>query len=271
MNAAEKPTNLTQILGSYSEVDDVDLRRANRQWWDENASNYLDEHGTQLSPGGEDSDFMWGPEGLSEGELGLLGEIDDKLVLEVGSGAGQCSRYLTARGALAISLDVSTQMLSHSTLKAPVCADAVALPIANDVIDIAFSSYGALQFVEDSERLLYEIFRVLKSGGRWVVSLSHPIRWAFPDVPGPAGLIVDRSYFDTTAYTEHTDDGRLIYGETHRTIEQRIHEIIQAGLRLDTFKEIGWGNDPNRRSWGGWSRERGLKIPGTLILGAIKP
>ena len=41
-----------------------------------------------------------------------------------------------------------------------------------------------------------EVFRVLRPGGRWVFSVTHPMRWIFLDDPGEGGLIAVHSYFD---------------------------------------------------------------------------
>jgi len=42
-------------------------------------------------------------------------------------------------------------------------------------------------FVADPGRVMGEVARVLRPGGRWVFSVTHPVRWAFPDDPGEAG------------------------------------------------------------------------------------
>ena len=31
-----------------------------------------------------------------------------------------------------------------------------------------------------------EVARVLRPGGRWVFAVNHPMRWIFPDDPGPS-------------------------------------------------------------------------------------
>src|SRR4029079_13153636 len=81
-------------------------------------------------------------------------------------------------------------------------ADACRLPLADASVDVACSAYGAVPFVADSAALMREVARVLRPGGRWVFSASHPLRWALPDDPGEAGLVVRSSYFDRTPYVE---------------------------------------------------------------------
>ncbi|MCZ9345833.1 class I SAM-dependent methyltransferase, partial [Streptomyces sp. TRM76130] len=113
------------------------------------------------------------PEGLDEAEAGLLGpaqELDGKQVLEIGAGAAQCSRWLAARGARPVALDLSHRQLQHALRIGGsfplVCADAGALPFADASFDLACSAYGALPFVADPRLVLREVRRVLRPGGR---------------------------------------------------------------------------------------------------------
>ena len=177
-------------------ADDEESRAASRSWWDHQADAYLDEHGGFLG----DARFVWGPEGLSESEAGLLGDVRDRRVLEVGCGAAQCARWLLSAGADPVGIDLSSAMLlrgrdigAATGLAVPlVQADATRLPFADASFDIACSAYGAVPFVADSAAVMAEVARVLRPGGRWVFSVTHPVRWSFPDDPGPAGLVAQR-------------------------------------------------------------------------------
>lgn len=242
--------------------------RANRGWWDRNADEYQIEHGTFLG----DDRFVWGPEGLDEVEAELLGPPEDlkgKAVLEIGAGAAQCARWLAAQGARPVALDVSHRQLQHALRIGAafplVCADAAVLPFADGSFDLACSAYGALPFVAEPVQVLTEVRRVLRPGGRFVFSVTHPIRWAFPDEPGPEGLSVASSYFDRTPYVEQDDDGRAVYVEHHRTIGDRVRDVVAGGFRLVDLVEPEW---PvwNTAEWGGWSPLRGGLIPGTAIF-----
>src|SRR5438552_19207564 len=79
---------------------------ANRAWWDSEAGEYYTEHGAFLG----DGEFVWGPEGWREGELGLLGPLAGRRVLEIGAGAGQCSRWVASQGGQVIATDLSAGM-----------------------------------------------------------------------------------------------------------------------------------------------------------------
>ena len=246
---------------------------ANRGWWDAEAGDYYTEHGHFLG----DDELTWGPEGLRESQAGLLGEITGLDVLEVGGGAGQGARWCARQGARVVALDLSAGMLAHgarlnhdAARPTLVQADAGRLPFADARFDLAFSAYGAVPFVEDPALVMREVARVLRPGGRWVFSVTHPIRWAFPDDPGPAGLTVQHSYFDRRPYRELDTDGRVSYVEHHRTMADRITDIVAAGLTLDRLVEPEWPAD-NHAEWGGWSPERGRLIPGTAIFCTRRP
>ncbi|HEY9251916.1 MAG TPA: hypothetical protein VIP06_04575 [Nocardioides sp.] len=71
-------------------VGEAESRRANGPDWDRYADEYQATHGPFLGEAG----FVWGPEGLTEADLGILGDISGKDVLELGSGACQCSRWV---------------------------------------------------------------------------------------------------------------------------------------------------------------------------------
>src|SRR3990170_4209606 len=91
-------------------VDEAESRQANGPDWDRYADEYQATHGPFLG----DVGFVWGPEGVTEADAGALGAVRDRDVLEVGSGAGQCSRWVISEGGRAIGLDLSHRQLQHS-------------------------------------------------------------------------------------------------------------------------------------------------------------
>jgi SAM-dependent methyltransferase len=248
--------------------------RANRRWWDAEAPDYQAEHGSFLG----DADFIWGPEGLREADAQLLGGVAGRVVLEVGCGAAQCGRWLVANGADVVAIDLSASQLDHARtldeqtgVRVRVAqADARQLPIRDSSVDIACSAYGALPFVADSAAVMSEVSRVLRPGGRWVFSVTHPMRWCFPDDEGPEGLVVRDSYFDRRPYVEYDEEGVATYVEHHRTIGDRVSEIAAADLRIVDLVEPEWP-DGHDRPWGPWSPLRGKLMPGTAIFVTEKP
>jgi SAM-dependent methyltransferase len=267
------------ISGGYLAIDAESSVRANRSYWDGSAEAYLAEHGSFLGA----SDFIWCPEGVREADVHLLGDVARKQVLEVGCGAGQCSRWLAENGAVATGIDLSSGMLEQASRlqrEKPLSqaatpptflqADARHLPFPSGSFDIAFSSYGALPFVKDADQVLAEVARVLRPGGTWTFSVTHPLRWIFPDVPGEAGLTVEYSYFDRTPYVELDAQGNPVYAEHHRTMGDWISLLVGAGFQLTKLTEPEWPAD-NTTSWGGWSPLRGALMPGTAIFSVHLP
>lgn len=266
-----EPTILRPVRRELSGADSL---AASRTWWEASAADYQREHGEFLG----DAGFMWAPERVREADVHLLGEVAGKRVLEVGSGGGQCSRWLVRQGANAVGIDVSAAQLAHSRAldartgisAVTVQADAQQLPFADSSFDIACSAYGAVPFVSDSGAVMREVARVLRPGGRWVFAVSHPIRWCFPDDPGAGGLVAQTSYFDRRPYVEQDEQGVPSYVEHHRTIGDRVREVVAAGLVIDDVIEPEWPAD-HERPWGQWSPLRGRILPGTAIFVTRKP
>jgi len=249
----------------------LESARASRRWWDADADDYHAEHGAFLGT----AEFVWCPERLLEQDARLLGSPADlrgARILEVGCGAAMCSRWLAGQGARPVAFDVSAGMLGHARAAASqtgvdvplVQADAQTMPFADRSFDVAFTAFGAVAFVADSAAVMREVARVLKPGGRWVFAATHPVRWSFPDSPGPDGLTATMPYFDRRPYVEFDADGVPTYVEHHRTLGDRVREIVAAGLVLLDVIEPEWPRELTS-TWGQWSPLRGKILPGTAI------
>lgn len=253
-------------------VTDAESRSASRRWWDSDADEYQAEHGSFLG----DVDFVWCPEGLREADARLLGEVRGRRVLELGCGAAAGARWLAGQGAEATGLDLSAGMLRHaaeaarrSGVRVPlVQADALALPFRDAAFDVVCTAFGAIPFVADSGAVMREVARVLRPGGRWVFSITHPMRWIFWDEPDETGLVARNSYFDRTPYVEFDEDGTPSYVEQHRTLGDRVRELVAAGFELRDLVEPEWPAG-HERIWGQWSPLRGRLFPGTAIFVAV--
>jgi SAM-dependent methyltransferase len=251
------------------ELDDETTRRASRRSWDDWADGYQAEHGKFL----RDVGFVWGPEGLDEAGVHLLGDVAGRDVLEIGCGAAQCARWLLTQGARPVGIDLSARQLQHARridedtgLAVPAAlADATALPFAGGSFDVACSAFGAVPFVGDTARLMREVARVLRPGGRWVFAVNHPMTWVFADDPGPEGLVARNAYWDRRPYVERDEAGVPTYVQHHRTLGDRVRELVAAGFVLEDLVEPEWpaGHD---RLWGAWSPLRGAVFPGTAIF-----
>lgn len=275
--AAQRHASAELTLGTVGlarrPVGEAESRSASQAWWDADADDYQAEHGDFL---GSD-DFVWCPEGLREADVGLLGPVEGRAVLEVGCGSAACARWLRGRGAYAVGLDLSAGMLRHAATQNTAALDAgravvplvqasgVDLPFRDASFDLACSAFGAIPFVADSGAVFREVARVLRPGGLWVFAVTHPMRWIFPDDPTEGGLTATTSYFDRTPYLEVDESGAATYVEHHRTLGDFVRQIRAAGLVLDDLVEPEWP-EGHTRQWGQWSPLRGRLFPGTAIF-----
>lgn len=263
-----------------------DSERASRLWWDADADDYHRTHGEFLGVDSAEGEFVWCPEGLHEGDVRLLGDVTGRDVLEIGCGSAPCARWLAEQGARPVGLDISMAMLARGVAamdatgptpesvdvrRVPlVQAGAENLPFADGSFDVVCSAFGAVPFVADSAQVMREVARVLRPGGLWVFSVNHPMRWIFPDDPSEKGLVAMFPYFDRTPYVELDDDGSATYVEHHRTIGDRVRELVAAGLEVYDIIEPEWPEHLDRE-WGQWSPLRGEYFPGTAIFCSRKP
>lgn len=241
---------------------------ANATFWTSYAPEYLEEHGGVL--GG--ADLLWCPEGWTEDEVGWLGDVEGLDVLEVGCGAAQGSRWVAANGGRPVAVDLSPGMLEAARAQAAatgievplVLADARDLPFPNRSFDLVFTAFGAIPFVPDPDQIFSEVARVLRPGGRWVFTTSHPMRWVFADDPDPDHLRVVRPYLTGEPYLEAAGD-RLTYAEFQHTVEDLVAGMHAAGFALTDLREPAWKPD-HTHVWGAWSPERAPFVPGTLMM-----
>jgi SAM-dependent methyltransferase len=116
--------------------------------------------------------------------LRLLGSVKGRRVLEVGCGTGAFARRLAARGAEVLGLDASPRTVELARRDAKEAGldppplfevgeahDPAAFPRRSfDVATLVLS----LQSAERPEKVLRNVARALKPGGRLVVALDHP-------------------------------------------------------------------------------------------------
>ncbi len=111
--------------------------------------------------------------------LTLLEDVSGKL-LELGCGAGNIATRLVRSDRHVIGADFSTAMLHRAHRSALdeavdlslVSADAVDVPIGSNTID-GVVSVGLIEYVNHPEDLITECHRVLKPGGKLVLSMPN--------------------------------------------------------------------------------------------------
>ncbi len=98
----------------------------------------------------------------------LTGSLHRDKILEIGCGTGHWTEYFNEEGFDVTAIDVSEPMLKIAAAKkinaSFVRADANHIPISSESYSYA-ASITMLEFVDDRDLVLSEIFRILKPGG----------------------------------------------------------------------------------------------------------
>lgn len=101
----------------------------------------------------------------------LLKQIPKSEMLELGCGTGHWSEYFSKKGFTLTGIDISEVMLNiarNKNINAEFkYADSQNIPFKDESFKI-ISSITMLEFVENQDRVINEIYRVLKKGG-WLV------------------------------------------------------------------------------------------------------
>lgn len=185
----------------------------NRAHWDSQADSYQERHGPQLNV----DDLVWGAWSIPEAELGALGPVEGKDILELGCGAARWSIELARRGARPVGLDNSARQLEHAHglmaeagVEFPlVHASAEDIPLPDESFDIVFSDHGALSWA-DPRVVVPEVARVLRAGGRLAANVSSPVLdITYDEESARVDTRLHRSYFELDTAPEA--DGAVTY------------------------------------------------------------
>ena len=116
--------------------------------------------------------------------LAALGPLAGRRVADVGCGTGRLLGSLSSHGAQAVGIDTDPAMLTFAAARGPVArADAHRLPLADASMDAAVTM-ATLEFTADPARVLTEMARITRPGGRMVAAVLNPARlWGILDQP----------------------------------------------------------------------------------------
>jgi SAM-dependent methyltransferase len=181
--------------------------------------------------------------------LALAGDVAGRRILDAGCGSGPLFAALRDRGAIVAGIDKSDGMLRLARQRLGDDADlqvadlARPLPFPDDTFDDVTASL-VLHYLEDWGPTLAELKRVLKPGGRLIVSVDHP--FAMNMLHRESGLEPD--YFATYNYTDEWTVG----GETAllrfwtRPLHAMTDAFTTAGFRISVISEPGVAPDTPR-------------------------
>jgi SAM-dependent methyltransferase len=179
---------------------------------------------------------------LPDSELGIMGDVVGKDILEFGCGAAQWSILLAQRGARVVGLDNSGRQLEHARENMTeagvdfplVHAAAEDVPLPDASFDVVFCDHGAMTFA-DPYRTVPEAARLLRPGGLFAFSHTSPLAmccWS-PETDSIERRLVG-SYFGMHRFDDLPDEPvefNLPYGEWIRLFREN-------GLRVEALVEV---------------------------------
>jgi SAM-dependent methyltransferase len=178
----------------------------------------------------------------------LLPSLEGAGVLDLGCGFGWFCRWAKENGAArVVGVDLSDNMLERARRTSEGSgivyrrADLEALVIDDGPYDLVYSSL-ALHYLRDLDRLMGEVARGLRPGGRLVFSVEHPIYTA-PADPGWREGAAGRKSWPVDSYLEEgprsTDWLAKGVIKQHRTVARYVNMLIGLGFALTRLEE--WG------------------------------
>lgn len=135
--------------------------------------------------------------GFENGQLvPLFGEVKGLKILDAGSGTGRLAVELARLGAEVAALDLSEEMLKilrkkNSKIKT-VIGDVENMPFAEGTFDMVVSAF-VIVHLKDATEFFDEVYRVLKDGGKFLVTNIN--QKEPPEVETPEGPIKIESYY----------------------------------------------------------------------------
>jgi len=168
--------------------------------------------------------------------VALAGDVRGRRILDAGCGSGPLTLDLRSGGAIMSGFDGSPAMVEIARERlgddVPLLVADLAepLPFADDEFDDVVASL-VLHYLEDWSGPLAEIRRILKFGGRLILSVNHPLVRVFTHP--------DEDYFATREYSDEFEfDGKPgILTFWHRPLHAMTDAFTAAGFDVAVVAE----------------------------------
>jgi ubiquinone/menaquinone biosynthesis C-methylase UbiE len=262
----------------------MDSFEQNRQSWNELTTLHAESSFYNIDS------FKKGKTSLNHIEIEELGDILGKKLLHLQCHFGMDTLSLARQGAEVVGIDIS----DTSIQKATELSNELNIPakfirsniydiesILDDKFDIVFTSYGAINWLNDLDKWAKIINRYLKPNGVFYMVEFHPFIYTLSD----NSEIVD-SYFkskplETVVESSYTDNSEvsnqnLKHVEWHHSLSEVLNSLISNGLTIEFLNEFPYqvyNCFPNLTEieTGRWVSEKyGTKIPHMYSIKAIK-
>jgi ubiquinone/menaquinone biosynthesis C-methylase UbiE len=223
------------------------------EYWDKNAENWV-----TLSRMGYDRcrDLINAPAFFK-----ILPSISNLYGIDIGCGEGYNTRIAAKKGAKMAAIDISEVFIKYAKeteLKESLgikylTANAIKLPFPDNHFDFAIATMSIMD-IADNERAIIEAFRVIKPGGFFQFSITHPFisnsdfRWMRNELGKKIGFVIE-DYFKKlngeleewifgAAPKELTDNmTKFKTPRFTRTLSEWLNLLIEKGFILEKFCE----------------------------------
>jgi ubiquinone/menaquinone biosynthesis C-methylase UbiE len=191
-----------------------------------------------------------------------VGGVRGLTVLDLGCGTGRHTVWLAEAGAFVTAVDFSEGMLTEARRKPGMESVQFIvhdlhqpLPISDDSFDLVVSGL-VLEHLRDVESFYAEVARVLKLGGRAVVSAMHPAMF----------LRGSQARFTDPVSGEVVQPGSIAH-----PLGALVMAAVKAGLHLENVEELAPDADfaakyPRSAKYVGWP----MLVVFTMMRGATK-
>jgi ubiquinone/menaquinone biosynthesis C-methylase UbiE len=178
--------------------------------------------------------------------INLAGDVDGHRILDGGCGSGPLFAALRAKGAIVTGFDASPAMIELARQRLGENADlhvadlSRPLPFADGAFDDVVISL-VLHYLQDWTAPLAELRRILKPGGRLIVSVYHPTVYKLGHP--------DADYFAVTQFSEEyaLNDGQgMVLTFWHRPLHAMTDAFTEAGFRISVISEPPFTPDTPR-------------------------
>jgi SAM-dependent methyltransferase len=218
----------------------TDYLDRNRAVWTKANEEYTDARAREAWG---DEEITWGMFGPSDSELGVLGDVSGKDVIELGCGTAYFGAWLARRGARVTGVDLTPAQLDTARRMSEetgiamelIEANAEDVPLPDQSFDLALSEYGASIWC-DPYKWIPEAARLLRSGGELVFLCNSVLAMlcSSPD-DGKVGEQLVRRQFGMHRFEwPDPDEG----AEFHLPHGDMIRLLRESGFEIEGLWEI---------------------------------
>lgn len=176
-----------------------------------------------------------------------LRDIKGKEIIVPQFGDGLVMLACAKKGAHVTGVDISTEQIRLAKKGAQYCGVDIALIEADwqklpkkirggNSFDIVVTECGMFIWIKRLEAWMKNAYRVLRKGGRLIVSDFHPLSMCTEELSDGKSIVFTRSYFDQTPHVHH-EKAKPPSIEFTWKLSDIINAAAEAGFHIDRIEE----------------------------------